>query len=60
MGFFDYILLAVVGLCAFFSVRYMIRRKKDGKCAGCDCCGNHCPEYETSGGQRSGSLCRRP
>lgn len=54
MGFFDYVLLAAIGLCAFFAIRYMIKRKKAGKCVGCDCCGGYCPKYEPPRGQQSG------
>jgi ferredoxin len=49
MNLFDYILVAVVAVCVYLAVRYIIKRKKSGKCVGCgecDKCGGSgiCPK----------------
>ncbi|MBQ0097957.1 MAG: FeoB-associated Cys-rich membrane protein [Oscillospiraceae bacterium] len=37
MNIFDYIIILVLAVLVFFAVRYIVKRKKDGKCVGCSC-----------------------
>ena len=35
MEILDFVIIGIVGLCVFASVYAIVKRKKNGKCAGC-------------------------
>lgn len=36
----DYIIIGVIIICLFFSIKHIMKSKKQGNCPGCGGCGN--------------------
>lgn len=50
MGFGDMIVIAVLAVVIFFSIRSLVKQKKNGGCCGdCATCGGCCHSHAESG-----------